>query len=613
MKETMQERIQLLKQALILEQKTELDRYRSLIEERPMKERILAGVTVYPTAYIDYTFNNFEDLILAFTVNPNQSLSNFSSNGKVQIFSSQSNDYLDGVVDGIKENTLYIQISEEKPPTWINNGKLGINALPDTKTTEMQLKTLDAILADEIRLVNQFYRQPTEQKYTVEELEFDGYNPSQNKALSGALSSNPFQIIHGPPGTGKTQTLVKIISENASNGKRVLVCAPTNAAVDHITKQLALHNVPLLRLGNSLKVDPSLIPYTLKGKILDSGLLEITKRLKKEAEIIRKKAFRYVRNFDKEAYKERKELRKALNDIRKDIRKIERDLTHACLDKAKVITGTFVALQTKLLDKFDFDLVVVDEAGQALEPAVWSVARKANQLVLAGDPFQLPPTLFTDDAVKLGLGVSLIEKGIELGVPTNLLDVQYRMNDKIMQFSNTYFYNGKLHSAQTAKNKALKNEEYLPIEFIDTAGCGYEEVQHADGGLTNPHEIDLIKKRIEELAINVNQLVVLSPYRMQVNLLRNEFADTGIHCQTIDSFQGQEKTVIIVSLVRSNDKGTIGFLSDYRRMNVALTRAEKKLIVIGDSATIGADSFYADFLNYIEKNGSYRTGWEFLT
>lgn len=607
----MQERIESLKKALILEQKTELSRYQSLIEEQSMKERVSAGVTVYPVQYVDYKFNSFEDLILSFTINPEQSLTNFSSNGKVQIFSSQSNEEVEGIVDRVENDLLLIQLQDEQAPEWIKDGKLGINALPDTRTSEIQIDTLNAILNNEIAITNQFYKKPTQQEYTVEEIEFDGYNPSQNEALSNSLSANPFHIIHGPPGTGKTQTLVKTITEFASNGKRVLVCAPTNAAVDHITRQLSKKNIALLRMGNSLKIDPSLTPYTLKGKIIESGLTEITKRLKKEAEVIRKKAFRYIRNFDKDAYQERKQLRKELNTIRKDIRQIERNLRHTCLDKAKVITGTFIGLQDKQLNKFDFDLVVVDEAGQALEPAIWSVARKAPKLVLAGDPFQLPPTLFSNESVKLGLGISLIEKGIEMGIPTTLLDVQYRMNDKIMQFSNAQFYDSKLISARDVKNQTIKNEPFEAIEFIDTAGCGYDETQDENGGLSNPDEIDLIQKRVNQLVIDNDEITILSPYRMQVNLLRNSFTESNIHCQTIDSFQGQEKTVIILSLVRSNENGTIGFLSDYRRMNVALTRAKRKLIVIGDSATIGADSFYSAFLDYVEKNGSYRSAWEF--
>ncbi len=601
-----------LKRALLIEQETELDRYRALMGDKPMHERIAAGVTVYPVQFLETRFNHFEQLQLSFSINPDHSLQAFSSGGKVQLFSSNHSEFVEGIVDQTDDDGLLVKFNEDAPPDWIKDGKLGLNALPDTRTTEIQLKTIDAIIAGEIPIATLFYNQPAKLTYGIETVNFDGFNPSQNHAINAALSANPFQIIHGPPGTGKTQTLVKIITERASNGKRVLVCAPTNAAVDHITKQLARQNVAVLRLGNSLKIDAELTPLTLRGKLLESGLEEITKRLKKEAAVIRKKAFRYVRNFDKAAYQERKELRKELNTIRKDIRRIESDLTRACLDKAKVITGTFIGLQDKRLNPIDFDLVAVDEAGQALEPAIWAVAKMAPQLVLAGDPFQLPPTLFSNEAVKLGLATSLIEKGIDLGIPTTLLDVQYRMNDKIMQFSNHYFYDGKLMSAGHVKELHIIGEEFEPIEFIDTAGCSYEEEKDEFGGIANQQEAELIAKRIDQLPKSELKISVLSPYRRQVNTLKNIFATSPVSCQTVDSFQGQEEEVIVVSLVRSNESGAIGFLTDYRRMNVALTRAKKKLIVVGDSATIGNDLFYSAFLDYAEKNGSYRTAWEFL-
>ena len=260
----------------------------------------------------------------------------------------------------------------------------------------------------------------------------------------------------------------------------------------------------------------------------------------------------------------------------------------------------------------EFDLICVDEAGQALEPAIWSIGHFAPQLVLAGDPLQLPPTLFTREAEKLGLGISLIEKGIELGIPTTLLNIQYRMNDSIMQFSNAAFYNLQLQSAPENATQILPNDGWKAIEFIDTAGCGYDEINNEEGGISNAGELELIEKRLEEIADRNFSIGIISPYRKQVYDLRELLEAASIYIQTIDSFQGQERDIILVSLVRSNAANQIGFLSDYRRMNVALTRAKRKLIVIGDSATLGNDRFYQDFLDYVEKEGSYRSGWEFM-
>ncbi|MCC7454461.1 MAG: hypothetical protein IT222_09865, partial [Crocinitomix sp.] len=305
-------------------------------------------------------------------------------------------------------------------------------------------------------------------------------------------------------------------------------------------------------------------------------------------------------------------LKRELSALQKDIRGIENEIAYDLLDTSQIITGTFMGLQDKRLSKLKFDAVFVDEAGQALEPAIWSVAHFAPKLFLAGDPLQLPPTLLSQEAEKLGLAVSLIEKGIELGNSTTLLDVQYRMNDQIMQFSNQQFYESKLSSSDLVKSASLIGDDFEPVEFIDTAGSGYEEEQDELGGIFNLGEINLIQQRLETLEISERSIGIISPYRLQINKLREVFPDQKITIQTIDGFQGQEKEVIILSLVRSNKINVIGFLKDYRRMNVAMTRAKLKLIVIGDSSTLGKDRFYEDFLNYVEKNGSYRSAWEFM-
>lgn len=607
----MKERIKNLHSALISERDEELNRFTALIENQSYAERIKEGITLYPIEYINERFGTFDDLILDFKINPLQDVYQFSSNGRIELFSSNQSEKLEGIILQSKGETLSIILNEQESPDWIKDGKLGLNALPDTRTIDIQLKTLERILSEKLQIVHQFYHPPKEETYATEPLTFEEMNPSQNEAISHILSANPFHIIHGPPGTGKTRTLVKAIIEASKLGKKVLVAAPSNAAVDHITRSLATHTDSIVRVGNSFKIAPDILPITLKHQIQSDSYMDVVKRLKKQMETVRKKAYAYKRNFDKEAYAERKALRIELRELRKDIRKIECDLSTTYIERAQIVTGTFTALNDKQLNRMEFDLICIDEAGQALEPAIWSIGHFAPHLVLAGDPLQLPPTLFTPESEKLGLGISLIEKGIELGIPTTLLNIQYRMNDSIMQFSNAAFYNLQLQSAPENAIQILPSDGWKAIEFIDTAGCGYDEINNEEGGIANPGELELIQKRLAEIADQNFSIGIISPYRKQVNDLREIF-EASIYIQTIDSFQGQERDIILVSLVRSNTANQIGFLSDYRRMNVALTRAKRKLIVIGDSATLGHDRFYQDFLDYVEKEGSYRSGWEFM-
>ncbi len=607
----MRDRIKQLKLAVNIERDTEILRYRTLIEEESIKDRIQAGITLYPIEFNAHSFNDFEALILTFKIDKNQGEHQFSSNGKINLFSANSTEKAEGVIVSLKRNVITIQLFENELPTWIKDGKIGINAIPDTKTIDVMLKTLTSIEQDEIRIANQFYNESEKKPYGIPDTIDDLLNISQNKALNEVLSSNPFHIIHGPPGTGKTHTLVRAISKLVKEGKRILVAAPSNAAVDHITAEIAKENQTVLRLGNSFKIKNTVLQYTLDYKTLNDPLSQVVKRLKKEAEQVRKKAFQYKRNFDKEAYQERKKLRSTLKDIRKDIRAIERDISNSCIEKATVITGTFMALQHERIQNFNADIFIVDEAGQALEPAIWSVARFAPRLILAGDSMQLRPTLFSEKSMELGLAISLLEKGMEIGIPTTLLDVQYRMNDVIMQFSNQMCYDNQLSSDQTIKNLSLLNEIHKPLEFIDTAGCGFDETNDESGGIYNLEEINLIKKRLDELQIDHNSIGIISPYRKQISMIQEFVTSNAIYAQTIDSFQGQERDIIFISLVRSNSANAIGFLSDYRRMNVALTRAKKKLIIIGDSATLGNHSFYQKLLDYVEKYGAYRSAWEY--
>jgi ATP-dependent RNA/DNA helicase IGHMBP2 len=586
----MKERFEALRKALIAERDAELAAYRTLLEEQPMKDRVAEGVTLYPVEFTDSRFNPFDELVLEFNVNPEQSGKLFGANGKCSLFSANQDERLEGIINQKRNNRLSVVLFTDELPDWIQDGKLGLNAICDTRTYDVQLKTLDELIEKNAGMAYRFYHASTKIFKPNPTILPEGLNLSQIRAVQAIESKAEFHVIHGPPGTGKTKTLVAAIEHLAKNELKILVAAPTNAAVDHITHELFLKDLKVLRYGSSFKIHEKVEALTLKSKVLHHPDMTVVARLTKEAHAIRKKAERYVRNFGKEEQEERRRLRAELKNLRRDIREIEGRVYASTLEQAQVICGTLIGLQQEEIRKLKFDLVVVDEAAQALEPAVWSAAAFAPILIMAGDPLQLPPSLHSTEAVKLGLGISIVEKAIQLGHPTTLLDTQYRMNDKIMQFSNHQFYDEKLQSAKHVADRKIHSDPFEPIEFIDTAGCGFDEVYDDARGISNPGEAQIVKQRLEADFENAS-VGIISPYRKQAILLNDLLPQYAGNIETVDSFQGQERDLIVISLVRSNTNGEIGFLKDYRRMNVAMTRARLKLIIIGDTATLGGDRF----------------------
>jgi len=603
--------------ALQIEKQAGIDDFINLNTHKTIQDRVELGKTIYPLNYITLKFSNFGDTILEFSIHENQSSSQFSNGSAVELFNSDG-ESAKGIIHYSKLDKLLVHTNSEnseKIDEWVGKGKIGVNLLPDSKTYDLFLDNLKSIKDSDFPFqIKQIYNRERSLIDVKSNYGNSKLNESQVNAVQQVLEfENKVAIIHGPPGTGKTTTLVEAINELARQGKKVLVCAPTNAAVDNISQKLIDNSLKVCRLGNPVKVDSSIQNFTLDYLAKNDSSFKLVERLKKSSELIRKKAFKFKRNFGKEEFQERKQLKYELKSIRKDIRKIQKDIYNTILENAEVVTGTFVGVLSKELSKIEFDYVIVDEAGQAIEPAIWSVSKLANKLVLAGDEFQLPPFVQSKEATKLGLHKSLLETASSCQFPTDLLNVQYRMNIQIMQFSNNYFYENKLTADSKVENWVIQNEIHAAIEFIDTAGCDYmENSGDTSFGLSNEGEIQVVSKRRKELDLVNNSFGIISPYRQQVKRMQSKFTDMSHHINTIDSFQGQERDVIILSLVRSNSESVIGFLKDYRRMNVAMTRARKKLIIIGDSATIGNDKYYAQLLDYIESKGTYRSAWEYF-
>jgi superfamily I DNA and/or RNA helicase len=612
MNSNLENKVEILFNALEAEKQYEVDLYKQNINQLSINDRVNNQTTIYPLNYIDLKFTPFGEQLIEFE---NQmSFPKLSLGKTVEIFNEENT--LRGYIYKINSERFYIKTnSDDRFFEWINKGKVGLNFLPDTKTYDAFLNELKSIRDTTVpHQINFIYNKNRPYHNSKELPNKKELNGSQNQAIQQIINSeNPIELVHGPPGTGKTTTITEAINLLTQKGKRILICSSTHIAIDNICQKLIDKNVNVCRIGNPIKVDDNIVNVTLENKAKNDNLFKVVEQLKKQADVIRKKAFKYKRNFDKSAYEERKLLKKELKDIKKDIGKIQKDIYKHTLESSDVICGTFVGVLSELSNQEMFDYVFIDEASKAIEPAIWSVCKFANKIILAGDHHQLPPFVQSNKAIQLGLNISVFDVAQQNNFPLLLLNEQYRMNEKIMNHSNNYFYNSKLIANKMVKDWHLTDETYQPIEFIDTAGCDFQETQENENfGIYNLGEIDIIKKRIELLNLENNNLVIISPYNLQVNWLKKEIPQLIKSTNTIDSFQGQESDVVIISLVRSNDKGTIGFLKDYRRMNVAITRAKKKLIIVGDSTTIGQDKFYNKLLAYIEQKGSYTSAWEYM-
>jgi len=450
----------------------------------------------------------------------------------------------------------------------------------------------------------------------------EGLNATQLETVEFALAACDVALVHGPPGTGKTTTLVEIIRRAVLRGQTVLACGPSNMAVDNLLERLLAYGENAVRLGHPARVMPELRAHTLDLLVEKHGDVRVARKLVKDALALFRRAARTTRA--KPEPGARREMRAEAKLLLSDARRLEAQAVEQILDNASVLCATTTGLDENLLGDRRFDLVVIDEACQTAEPGCWIAINRADRVVLAGDHRQLPPTVLSTEAQRQGYGLSLFERLAEHDAQTLLrrLDIQYRMHAAIMDFSSLEFYDAELtahesvlaHQLCDLPGVASNPLTESPLEFIDTAGGGYDEELEPDGeSRRNPREADLVAAKVRtllEAGVAVGDIGVITPYAAQVRLLRTKLAVDGLEIDTVDGFQGREKEAIVISLVRSNEAGEIGFLSDLRRMNVAMTRARRKLIVVGDSATLSTDPFYARLIEYFEGHGAYRTVWE---
>lgn len=549
-----------------------------------------------------------------------------------QLFSNHEpkTDKVEGTISWQSGNRLKITLRTDELPEWASSGKLGIDILFDDNSYDEMTNALKAASKREDDLVKILTgeKAPTFDN-THPAIPSPSLNASQQAAVNKILAANELAIVHGPPGTGKTTTLVQAIKAMIrEDHQQILVVAPSNTAVDLLSEKLAEEGLNVLRVGNPARVSERLMSLTLDSKISEHASMKEINRLKKQANEFRNMAHKYKRNFGKAERDQRKALFDAARDIMKSVEKTEQYIMDDLFAKAQVITATLVGANHYTVRHLKYKTVVIDEAGQALEPACWIPILKAQKVVLAGDHCQLSPTIKSDAAARKGLRDTLLEKCVRLHPEAVvLLEEQYRMHETIMRYSSNIFYEDKLKAHASVAEHLLFAED-VPLAFVDTAGCGFDEKTEGTS-TTNPEEAAFLFRHLARFAATLDahytpkdfpSIAIISPYRQQIEILKEQLLHTPalhqygdkISVNTIDSFQGQERDIVYISMTRSNTENKIGFLTDVRRMNVAMTRARKKLVIIGDSATLSQFPFYADFLTYAEEKNAYQSAWEFM-
>lgn len=555
-----------------------------------------------------------------------QSIKYFSFTGTVS--------YVDGdrMVVTVPDSAPLLELQQSTEP-------IGVQLSFDETSYKLMFEALDRVMkAKNNRLAylrDLFYSHQKAGRFSFEPMKFPWLNPTQERAVNEVLWAKDVAIVHGPPGTGKTTTLVEAINETLMRESQVLVCAQSNMAVDWISEKLVDRGINVLRIGNPTRVNDKMLGFTYERRFESHADYPQLWAIRKAIRELRKNRKKGSENYHQK-----------MDRLKSRAAEIELRINAELFGEARVIACTLVGSAHHLLEGMKFGTLFIDEAAQALEAACWIPMRRASRVILAGDHCQLPPTVKSIAALRAGLGKTLMERIAENKPEVvTLLKIQYRMNDEIMRFSSDWFYGGKVESAPQIKYRSVLDYDH-PITWIDTSneenqitiegedapedsasassaanqnsdlnfkeqfvGESFGRINKAEAELTlltlAEYFTKISKRRVLEERINVG---IISPYRAQVQYLKKlikkyEFFKPYrrlISVNTVDGFQGQERDVILISLVRSNDEGQIGFLKDLRRMNVAMTRARMKLIILGNKDTMTKHPFYKKLWEYVE-------------
>lgn len=607
---------------LQMEYQAEKEAFRKQTEEMGMMRKVKRGDAWYPLQITKSYYNSLNQLAVEVMRTTDTDIEhNFEFGKPIIFFSCDSMSQKDARIKYLSFTAMVSYVDGDRMVCVIPNDgylltlqrtdHLGVQLSFDETSYRLMLDALDRAIRAKGRLAylrDLFYSRKEPEVLTFASMHFPYLNTTQEAAVNLVLRAKDVAIVHGPPGTGKTTTLVEAIHETLMRESQVLVCAQSNMAVDWISEKLADRGIPVLRLGNPTRVTDKMLSFTYERRFEghpDYPQLWAIRKAIRDLRAHRKRG-------DEKYHQKMESLKGRATEL--EIR-----INQELFDDARVIACTLVGAGHRLLDGRKFSSLFIDEAAQALEAACWIPMRRVGRVILAGDHCQLPPTVKSIAALKAGLGRTLMEHLVETKPSAvSLLQTQYRMNEDIMRFSSDYFYEGKVESAPDVKYRGILDLD-IPIEWIDTSGEEMHEefvgdsfgrINKKEGTLTLEtlqHYFERIgKERLLDERINVG---IISPYRAQVQYLRRLVSRSEyfkpfrrlISVNTVDGFQGQERDIIVISLVRSNQEGQIGFLRDLRRMNVAITRARMKLIILGDVPTMTRHPFYKQLWDYIQR------------
>ena len=622
---------------LQLEYQTEKEAFRKQTEAIGLGRKVKRGDAWYPVGVGQAHYNSLNQMTVDVTRTQDTDVEHNFEYGKPVMFFSFAESggkkgdtairyfSFTGTVSFVDGDRMVVVVPEGHALDLQATDKpVGVQLSFDETSYRVMFDALDRVIrAKNNRLAylrDLFYSKMAAGRFTFAPMSFPWLNETQERAVNEVLRAKDVAIVHGPPGTGKTTTLVEAIKETLMRESQVLVCAQSNMAVDWICERLVDRGINVLRIGNPTRVNDKMLGFTYERRFEAHPDYPQLWAIRKAIMELRRKKKGRDDNFHQK-----------LERLKSRATELEIRINASLFGEARVIASTLVGSANRLLDGMKFGTLFIDEAAQALEAACWIPMRRVSRVVLAGDHCQLPPTVKSMAALKGGLGKTLMERIVENKPEcVTLLNVQYRMNDEIMRFSSDWFYNGKVTTAQEiTRRKSILNFD-RPILWLDTGQIDFgadepgskEQFVGENFGRINKGEATLTldslqayftkigKQRILDEQIDVG---VISPYRAQVQYLRRlimkrEFFKPYrrlITVNTVDGFQGQERDIILISMVRANENGEIGFLRDLRRMNVAMTRARMKLIILGDVATLTRHPFYKKLWEYVEKlNGS---------
>ena len=598
---------------LQLEYQTEKEAYRRQTEEWGVERLVKRGDAWYPLRVGRSFYNSLNQLCLEVYRTTNQEADcNFEYGRPVVFFTSgETIKYFNftGNVSYVDGDRMVVSVPDNAPLVDLQStGNMGVQLSFDETSYKMMFDALDRVIRSKGRLGylrDLFYSQQKAETFTFAPMRFPYLNATQEEAVNRVLRAKDVAIVHGPPGTGKTTTLVEAIYETLRREPQVLVCAQSNMAVDWISEKLVDRGVPVLRIGNPTRVNDKMLSFTYERRFESHPDYELLWAIRKAI-----RDLRAHRKRGDEKYHQK------LERLKDRATELEIRINAQLFGEARVIACTLVGAGHRLLDGHKFGTLFIDEAAQALEAACWIPIRRCSRVILAGDHCQLPPTVKSIAALKAGLGKTMMERIVEQKPEVvTLLRMQYRMNEEIMRFSSDWFYGNQVESAPEVKYRSILDLD-VPMEWKrEGTGEGLESLEGSSRINKAEAELTLLtlqqyferigKTRVLNERLDVG---VISPYRAQVQYLRSQLRKKEyfkpfrhlISVNTVDGFQGQERDIIVISLVRSNDEGQIGFLRDLRRMNVAITRARMKLIIIGDPQTMTRHPFYRKLYEYIE-------------